>query len=379
MDLGKTAQTLLSVLCAELRRDDSPVITIDSAEELLALAGRHDVECIAADHIFKRGLTKTDPALKKASLKARGAAQFCCMNQQRLLEETSRLFEEKGIDHIPLKGAVLRDLYPEPWMRTCSDIDVLVHEGDMDRATAVLEQDLHMKKVFSGSHDVKFNYKGAVALELHFRLIEHGRIREASRILSDVWLYTYGSGRCKRMKNEMLYLYHIVHMAKHFENGGCGMRSLMDLWLMNHRLSFDEAEKQRLLADAELSRFADRMEAVSEKWFSEELIGENDPVERYILEGGSFGSFGRNVAVKKEKNGGSIGYIRSRIFVPYDYLRLQYPAIEDKRYLTPVYEVVRWFRFLSPESRAHSLSELKSLAKDDHDDDIAVLREVGLI
>lgn len=36
------------------------------------------------------------------------------------------LFDENQIDYIPLKGSVVKNFYPEAWMRTSSDSDILI-------------------------------------------------------------------------------------------------------------------------------------------------------------------------------------------------------------------------------------------------------------
>ena len=48
------------------------------------------------------------------------------------------LFQEKNIDFIVLKGIYLRYLYPNPDLRTMSDIDILVHKEDLDKISEIL-------------------------------------------------------------------------------------------------------------------------------------------------------------------------------------------------------------------------------------------------
>lgn len=55
------------------------------------------------------------------------------------LGKICRALDDAGIDYIPLKGSVLCNLYPAPEMRTSSDIDVLVHEEDLERAVRTIE------------------------------------------------------------------------------------------------------------------------------------------------------------------------------------------------------------------------------------------------
>ncbi|MCQ2385650.1 MAG: nucleotidyltransferase family protein, partial [Clostridia bacterium] len=48
-------------------------------------------------------------------------------------------FSQNGIPYIPLKGAVLAEVYPEPYMCLSGDIDVLVKPEDVDKAVDLLK------------------------------------------------------------------------------------------------------------------------------------------------------------------------------------------------------------------------------------------------
>ena len=45
-------------------------------------------------------------------------------------EQIEKVLDRENIEHIFLKGATLCNYYPEPWMRTSCDIDVLVKRED---------------------------------------------------------------------------------------------------------------------------------------------------------------------------------------------------------------------------------------------------------
>ena len=49
--------------------------------------------------------------------------------------ECCNALEKAQIPFVPLKGSVIRKYYPEAWMRTSSDIDVLVHKEDVEKTT----------------------------------------------------------------------------------------------------------------------------------------------------------------------------------------------------------------------------------------------------
>lgn len=70
---------------------------------------------------------------------------------------------------IPLKGAVLRYIYPAPELRTSSDIDVLVKEEDLESAVAAIENATDFKMLRKAYHDISM-VNSQVHLELHFTI-----------------------------------------------------------------------------------------------------------------------------------------------------------------------------------------------------------------
>ena len=52
-------------------------------------------------------------------------------------ENLCSAFEKAQIPFLPLKGSVIRKYYPEAWMRTSCDIDILVHDEDVGRAKEI--------------------------------------------------------------------------------------------------------------------------------------------------------------------------------------------------------------------------------------------------
>ena len=48
--------------------------------------------------------------------------------------------------------------------------------------------------------------------------------------------------------------------------------------------------------------------------------------------------------------------------MPYDYLKAEYPVLEKHKWLTPVYQVVRWLRVLRGKDVRRRVAELKTNA-----------------
>lgn len=93
------------------------------------------------------------------------------------LETIKSCFEKHDIEYILLKGSVLRDLYPDKWMRTSCDIDVLIKEEKLERAVSALEQETDFRYIKRLYHDVSLSTYN-VHLELHFSIKENTHIRD---------------------------------------------------------------------------------------------------------------------------------------------------------------------------------------------------------
>ena len=100
------------------------------------------------------------------------------------IESIIRLFEEAHVPYVLLKGSVIRDLYPEKWLRTCCDVDILIREEDVDRAVALLEQKTDLRVEKRNYHDISM-MNSQIHLELHFSIKEN--MDNIDGLLSRVW------------------------------------------------------------------------------------------------------------------------------------------------------------------------------------------------
>ena len=260
-----------------------------------------------------------------------------------------RVLEENGIPYMPLKGSVIRQYYPEPWMRTSSDIDILVKPEDLSTATDALVSVLSYKNHGKLSHDVQLFAPSGVHVELHFDTVEEHYLAGANKILNKVWdeYAIHLSGQRYAMSNEMFYFYHIAHMAKHFQEGGCGIRFFVDLWLLNRHIQYDEAKRDDLLRKGGLLEFAYNMERLSEVWFEEQTHDDiTIRIENYVLNGGVYGSSDNKTAITYTKNGGRLGYTLYLLFLPCHELTGAYPVLYKHKWLYPFCQIHRWFSLL---------------------------------
>lgn len=373
-----------AVCGTEIAEDTQAAITPELLPQLYALSKPHDMAHIVAQALSDMGVLGQD----EISAKFQKQQMLAVYRYQRInyeLQQICQALEAASIPFIPLKGSVIRKYYPEPWMRTSCDIDVLVHEDELEKAIGVLSETLRYKNEGRGTHDVSLFSESGVHVELHYDLIEEVRYPTVVKLLAKVWEYaepTNGSTYQHQLKDEMFYFYHTLHMAKHFEGGGCGVRSILDQWILDHRVPHDVTKRNALLEAGQLSRFDSAARALAEVWFSEqpktELTGE---MADYILTGGVYGNTESGIANKRVKKGGKISYVLSRVFLTYDIIKMQYPILQKHRWLTPVMQVRRWFRLLFKGRLKKSLHELNvntSISQDQVDKAADFLKKFGL-
>ena len=147
--------------------------------------------------------------------------------------------------------------YPQAWFRTSCDIDILIHQEDVERTIELLVKNGYEHQSDATTHDYSFITPGKVHLELHYSLNQGERMEAINAILDMVWVCSSPfkeSPYCFQMSNDMFVFYHIAHMAKHFIAGGCGIRSFIDLYInVKHKsgrvvgLLSSLSEKHRLL------------------------------------------------------------------------------------------------------------------------------------
>ena len=332
--------------------------------ELFGLARHHDLSHLVGAALDSAGLLGEDDT-SRIIRKAQMAAIYRYRGMDYELHSVRELFTKEGIKHIPLKGAVIRGYYPEPWMRTSCDIDILIHREDLDRAVALLTERLEYKLTSRCFHDVAFYSPGGVHLELHFDLIEEFYFPRIEKILSEVWEYSIPKqdGFEHLMRDDFFYLYHIAHMLKHFVSGGCGIRFFADLYMLDTRVECDRDAREALLESAGILEFARRASKLARIWFAGEESDEfYSDFASFVIAGGVYGTTETKVMVQQKRKGGRLGYAMRRIFLPYKTLREIFPILKRHKWLTPAFEVVRWFRLVFGGRLTSSLQELRSNA-----------------
>ncbi len=316
--------------------------------ELLVLARKHQVAHIVASALSNNGYLENSPQ-QCQFINEIYTAVYAQEKMNEVFREVSLAFETDEIPYIPLKGAVIRNLYPQPWMRTSCDIDILVKEKDINRAEKAIMSLDGYKKTGESKHDVIFKSENGIVLELHYKFLGNKKSPLYIKELSQVWKTAKPDPENKyrfNLSDDIFYYYHIMHMAKHFRIGGCGIRPFIDLWLIE-KTNRDFSGAKRMLEKGKINVFAECAVKLSKVWFSDEEHSEMTvKMQDFIIEAGSFGSYKTRLISNSQRSGGKLKFIFSRIFVPSAYLKGDYPILEKYPVLTPWCGICRLFSLL---------------------------------
>ncbi len=372
------ADLFMEILRSELNQTelDSSVKNLLTEHELSALyrlSKRHDLTHILSACLYKNDLLTNEELLTKFS-KKEVTAVYRSERLKYAYDEVCGILEQQAITYIPLKGLVLRQYYPTEGMRTCCDMDILIQEKDLDRAVRALTRKgyVYREKAY---HDVTLIAPNGVRLELHFNICENQK--ELDAVLQNVWSYVIPEQGSRCRFTDEFFLFHIfAHISFHFLHGGCGVRSLTDIWVMGHKMGLTCEYAKDLLKQAGIYQFADEITSLAEACFSGKPKNSfTDTMLLYILNGGAYGSLQNSVAMGKKKTNSALGYALKRLFLPYRSMTLQFPVLKKLPVLLPACWLLRMGKMLLGGKLGRSMTELKT-AKNVTDQDVEVIQQM---
>ena len=295
--------------------------------------------------------------------------------------------EQAGIWYMPLKGVILKDLYPRFGMREMADNDILI---DADRAEEIrnimTELGFTVGNYGKGAHDTYYK-KPVSNFEMHRMLFYNSENRQLDSYYSDIKKHLlkdedrqYGY----HLSNEDFYLYLIAHEYKHFSGGGTGLRSLLDTYVLLHSLPLDWNYVKKEARAAGIADFEKQNRALAQKLFDGEPLSETqkEMLDQFLFDG-TYGSRARGID-KKIARKGRLNYSLYRLFPPREYMQRAFPSLKKIPFLSsiplflyPFLWVVRLGRGILL-SKGTALYEIRFLLNvDSSKKHISVLQESG--
>ena len=324
-------------------------------KQLYSLSKEHVLTPIVSAALGRYNLL-SDDALSLKYSDSETAALIHCEQMKYVLDQIKQQFNSNTIKFIVLKGSVIRKYYPKDYMRTSSDIDVLVHEEDLEKAIQCLRE-LGYIAGRKNMHDVLLTSPSNIHLELHFNILEN--MQPLDSALSRAWDYAICLKDCEFEFSKEFFLFHIyAHMYYHFVSGGCGVRSLLDIYVIKQKWNVGFEAIHSLLKSVNIYTFAKRIDHLVEEMFStQSYTTESELLLSYIIDGGVYGTKMNSIALQKQKNANILNYSFSRIFLPYHKMKYGYPILQKLPILLPLYWVIRIIQTLSGDKRKRAKYE----------------------
>ncbi len=274
--LACEARYLIDVLRAFLNDREPPRPPKNMNEgTFVRYVDRQQVAGMVADELGKRSEFFSG-RLMNALRRLRGRDILCDVAFQDAVCKIETEFEENGIRYLPLKGAVMKGLYPQSYQRTVSDYDVLLDERNISRAESLLKEKYGYKDhLETPMHDCLTSESLLTTVELH-RLLWG---RSYTPVFDDPWSRAFpieNERSNKKLKYcftpEDFYLYMVLHLARHWLFYGATVRMFVDVWLLNqkHGDLFDRSSLDKPFRNNGVLDFAQNVERACRVWFGDD-------------------------------------------------------------------------------------------------------------
>ncbi len=362
----KSAQDwLIHILRAEVCEntteafDSDKPLDYDTAIALYKLSKKHDLAHIVSSYLNKHPIVADSETLAQFK-REEITSVYRCEQIKYAYKQICGALNAAGIPYIPMKGSVLRPYYPKESMRTSCDIDMLVREEDLEAAITALEN-AGFERGEREYHDVSLFAPNKVHLELHFNIRES--MDNLDAVLDDAWKYAIPVEESRFEFTKEFFVFHILaHTAYHFIRGGCGVRPLLDLWIMKYRMNASYEIAADLLEKAGIYKFAKEITSLVDVCFSEQEPNDFSAVMlNYIFDGGVYGTSVNKIAFKKSKNRSTFVYALKRFFLPYKTMIYLYPVLKKCPLLLPFCWIARLGRMIFGKKTQAAIQELKAV------------------
>ena len=356
MQIKEVSQAFISIIKSAINETKLPKsvrekLTDEFLVDLFKLSDFHDLAHVVSYKLTKEGITVPESFTKKENL-AKYRFGIHDFETERIMSE----FEEAKIAYFILKGATIRSIYPEPYLRASCDIDVLVKKEDVKKAEEIIIKRIGAKLIEEQQHDNLYQTESGVSIELHFAF---GHTEDAKKMLNLAWEKgekVFGEYGLK-MPDELLNAYLIFHMANHFKGGGCGVKTFIDLHLLGKNRDFNANIGEEYLKDIGLDKFSQFAYALADYWFNGGETNQTlTEMEKFVIGGGVYGTLKQKTKIESVK---SNNYYRRRIFLPFNEMASRYRKLEKYPILLPYYMVKRWFALFSKDKRKSIRQELE--------------------
>lgn len=336
-------------------------------EQLYTAAKFHTLTGITAYALESAGIQ--EDKFRTAKEKASRKNIFLDIERKKLFS----FCENNGIWYMPLKGSILKEMYPDFSMRQMADNDILFDVKYQSEIKKYFEDNGYSVISYNkGNHDV-YEKPPVLNFEMHTSLFGQAHNQEWKEYYEDIkerLVKDSDNNYGYHFSDEDFYIYIITHECKHYTGSGTGLRSLLDhyVYLQVKQDSMDWAYKKLGISD-----FEHQSRNLSQRVFREssaELSDEDKLMLEHYLKSGTYGTLEQYTQQKIEKFQKQTGstsrrkYIWQRIFPPMEIYEAFFPFFYRHKILLPVGWAYRLIRGVTAR-RKYVKNELKYLYRSD--------------
>ena len=313
------------------------------------IAKKHKIEVLFYYGALNYGCKQYEPLMQELFTIVCG---IIAINEQQMyaLKEIFSAFDKEKIDYLPIKGILLKQLYPKPEMRSMSDMDILIRYEDYLEKIIPVMKNLGFEEGRVSDNELVWN-KPMICIELHRRLIPSYN-KDYYAYYGDGWrLAKLCSGSRYSMTDEDQMIYLFTHFAKHYRDSGIGIRHMVELWVFrSHCKNLDDEYIKAELKKLQLYNFYENIIYTLKVWFEQKENNEvSDFITQIIFNSGVYGTRETHVLsdalklskIKGQKNKLQKAKLITEIFPPYNYMKRRYTVLDNNSWLLPALWLVR--------------------------------------
>lgn len=377
--MNQTEQVFLSLLRGYVCGQKLNALPTADWQALYDLAQSHNVTGLVGRILADLPADHRPPeALAVAFRQAMGQTLMAYEKRMAAVQVMEQTLTDAHIPYLTVKGACTAAAYPDPFLRTSGDTDIVLTPEHQREAVQTLEQRGFAKKV---THDdvVMLTLHG-FEFELHTRMES---INDGSRaLLANPFAPEVAYNKSKNiwvLQPVYAVYYTVLHLLHHIKTGGAGVRMLLDTDLLLRKDPSLAPKVLELAARSGLERSFGCIFALCKQWLDTPLpcsvpALDTDTVEKFaavILGGGVFGHGNGNtgavfLARQRAVKGDNTPFTRLVALFRYcfpkaDYMAYQFPYLIRRPWLLPFAYLHRFCRGLF-RNRTHSAAALQAIA-----------------
>ena len=341
-DLQAAADDMLYLIRCALNMDkpDAERVAGMDLTAVYAAADRHMMTSMVATGLELAGV-KNEPFIQ---------AQAKAIRKNAALEADfailSKKLQEAGIWHMPLKGALIKDLYPRFGMRQMSDYDVLFDPERREDVHKIMESMGYKDSEDRGEeHHFQLIKPPMYVFEMHWQLFDYKPNVPLLQYYRDFFPHLVPVAAAPyryAFTPEDFYLFLLAHDFKHYEGAGSGLRIVADIWIYLRKVGYpkDHAYVEHELEELGMTEFERDVRELGEALFgSGEMTSGAEASLKARIAAGTYGSEANRVNRDVEALGGGskgkLRYVLKRLFIPRRIIGERYPLFLNVPLLLP--------------------------------------------